>query len=102
MCFCLNLTVEAKYSEIDLKNVLSLLTTSALRRPVKLGCSQVSPTPIPTIVLVGLGDTPKPGKRFNTPGIHHFQVWKTSHCSTQSNNDCPGYKDAQESDNQAS
>ena len=50
--------------------------TIALRRPAKLGCSQVSSTLIFTIVLVGLGNTPKPGNRLDRPGIHHIQVWK--------------------------
>ena len=56
--------------------VPSLLATTALRRPAKLECSQVSSTSIFTKVLVGLGNTPKLGNRFNRPGIHHIQVWK--------------------------
>ena len=65
-----------KDEPIACTRVPSLLATTALRRPAKLGCSQVSSTSIFTKVLVGLGNTPKPGNRFNRPGIHHIQVWK--------------------------
>ena len=54
--------------------VPSLLATTVLRHPAKLGCSQVSSTIIPAILLVGLGNTPKLGNHLFDLVIHHFQV----------------------------